>query len=70
LVHVYWSKISTKENSIFGNFGFPVEMPISAIFLSGIFFRSSQLEEKNEKLILMIFRSFFWIFFQKFQEIQ
>jgi hypothetical protein len=42
LVYIYWSKTSTKENSIFGNFGFPAGMPIFAIFLSGIFFKSSQ----------------------------
>jgi hypothetical protein len=41
LDHVYWSKTSTKENSIFGNFGFPAGMPIPAIFLSGIFFKFS-----------------------------
>jgi hypothetical protein len=49
LVHIYWSKISTKENSIFGNFGFPVEIPILAIFLSGIFFRSSHWVPKTNK---------------------
>jgi hypothetical protein len=60
LVHIYWSKASTKENSIFENFEFPVEMLISAIFLSGIFFKFSH------HIFTKITKSSFLIFYKVF----